>query len=792
MKRNLYPFAAAFLLLAAASCEKNGIDPNIPDDQKESITFSMSDGSNAGPATKAGFTGADTRIVARFQSDEKGTSNVRYTRTVLKAAKDNTGGTDDFSLVTYYTTDNTRYWDDAFGRKGQISVYAVAIPNSTSDSKLTDAKLGGGATWATETTPNNSIQWDVTYGTQTTTTLADEDLVYSNNIQSTGKNGRYVWDFTTNPEGYPANNGKADGHNDGCLVFTQKSGAQASDAGHFDKGHLVFNHALSRLTITLVEGTGFDKTTANKDNDFKFTNSANIKLLSMPYTGTLNIKEGSWGSISPKDIEKLISSSTTANKADETFSAQMLPGKVFGANSAANVMQFVIDDNTYYITEKMVYDALTTGSWFTDASDEAKAAAGYNAGTSVTMTQGHNYTLTITVNKTGISNVTATLAPWVEVAGSMTVNNAHISLTLNTSGTTCNKDIDLYRLVDNNDSYDTDQYVFNYEGKRWFGNYSTDSKYKTTLEHSALANGKWTTPWYFESNKEYYHFRTVNKGTTIKGNTDDTNDYFEISAGPQASTDPHWGAPMKSSTGTTWLQYDIANGYEAHLHYAIGATESQIAIQELHMMSNINVILETPSDGGKVMLYDATNQVGTIIKITRLAKNGTVEMGRGLVTPTAPTGSGDDTWAKADVTMTAPANTSAADYFTTTGVTNGTQSKTYTYAVVPQSLSRDFTSEDDDDYVGIFIQTPDHNQYYVVKKLSEIYATTVSNTRDQAQYNESGTDAEKEASKIKRWYPGHTYTYTFTITKKGIENITCTVADWVTVTGKDTPIDLES
>lgn len=210
-------------------------------------------------------------------------------------------------------------------------------------------------------------------------------------------------------------------------------------------------------------------------------------------------------------------------------------------------------------------------------------------------------------------------------------------------------------------------------------------------------------------------------------------------------------------------------------------------------MSNINVVLETPNDGGKVMLYDDTTDpshpVGTIVKITRLAKNGTVEMGRGLVTPLAPVS--PETWSNTEVTMTAPATTAAADYFTATGVTNRTQSKTYTYAVVPQSLSRNFSSDSDGDYVGIFIQTPDHNQYYVVKKLSDIYATTVSDTRDQAQYNESGTDAEKEASKIKRWYPGHSYTYTFTITKTGIKNVTATVADWVNVTGKNTDLTLE-
>lgn len=829
MKKYIYPMALAATLLTTTGCSDDEVNdaPVISDDQKEMISFSLSDGTTN---TRAGFTTAETRILARFQSDEIDGTGVRYTKTVLKANVDSNGGVEDFSTVEYYTEANTRFWDDAFGRKGQISVYAVAIPNSTDATKLTEAKLSGSATaWQTETTPDNTIDWDVTYATtQTTSTLSAEDLAYSNNIQTGGKNGRYVWDYTANPAGYPANNGKVDGHENGPLVFTLPVGAQDSDAGHFDKGHLMFNHALSRLTVVLVPGTGYATDRANA-TDFKFNKieglitSGNILLHNFPVHGKLDLDEGSWtidATDGTQNILQMIGAAATSSGSasaatynisedvylsNRTYSAQMLPGKVFSASGAANVMQFTIDDNTYYITEKMVYDALTkdaSGTWYNAHKNESTvlSAAGYNVGTSVTMTQGHNYTLTITVNKTGIANVTATLAPWVEVAGSFSINNAHITLSLNTSGTTCDKDIDLYRLIDNNDSYNQDQYVFDYQGKRWFGNYSTDSKSKVTLNqtaYNASSNPQgvqtdsetskkfWSTPWFFESNKEYYHFRTVNSETIIKGNTgtdaDATNDYFEISAGPTATTDPHWGAPMQS-TSTTWLKYDENGtltdysddkGYEAHLHHAIGATESQLAIQELHMMSNIKVILKTTNDGGKVTLYKSAEgtegEAGyvapapSVVKITRIAKDGTVEMGRGVVKPT-----GEYT---SELTMTPP---------TTYYETEDLVTKEYSYAVVPQSLSRNFDSDDDTDYVGIFIQTPDYNQYYVVKKLSEIIATSVSDQRDQTK-----------DQPIKRWYPGHTYTYTFTITKKGIENITATVADWVTVTGDNMDLDLE-
>lgn len=860
MKNYIYPAALALMLLSAASCNKIQVtEPQIPDELKEKISFSMSDETLG---TKAGFVGNETRIVARFQSDENGTENAnsRYTKTVLLAAVDGTNNATSFSTVDYWGDAYRKYWDDAFGRSGYISVYAVAIPNSTATTKLAESKLAGGTAWATEATPNNSIDWDVTYeATQTSTTLAAEDLAYSNNIQSTGVNGRYVWNYeiddeSGNEKGYPGNNGGND-HKPGRLQFTQKAGAQTSDAGHFDKGHLMFKHGLSRLTVVLTPGTGFtaDRSAAT---DFKFNmikgavKSGNIQLLNFPVKGTLNIKAGSWTTADDgtQNILQMIgaaSTTTVANQAaaynateatylaNRTYSAQMLPGKVFNVNGAANVMQFTIDDNTYYITEKMVYDALLASSWYTSASAEARTAAGFAAGTKVTMEQGHNYTLTITVNKTGIADVTATLAAWVDVAGATSVNNAHITLSLNTTGATCDKDIDLYRLGDDNPDYDANQYNFTYQGKNWFGNYLTDGMHKTTLLHSNMneTNKNWETSWYFENNRTYYHFRTVNKGTTIVANDTEAPDYFEIADGPVATTDPHWGAPMKTTT-TTWLKYDdnatLANyaddkGYEAHLHHAIGATESQIAIQELHMMSNIVVVLKTPNDGGKVQLYkeavlytaddlveiegvtyvkesvnmedsehpalynDSNSEhdiqknvgavkedpVGTIVKITRLSKTGKVEMGRGVVTPT-----GEFT---GEETMTSPSITSAADYFTDEGVTNGTISKNYTFAIVPQALSRNESSESDADFVGIFIQTPDYNQYYVVKDLSKIIASSVDDQRNQV----------KDAA-IKRWYPGHKYTYTFTISKTKIEDITATVADWVNVEGQDIPVNLEN
>ena len=747
MKQYIFTAVLASVLLTT-SCSDDTVEKGIPNSQKEMISFSLSDGSIQ---TRAGFIGGETRIVARMQSDDKDGTGVRYTRCVLKAKQDNTGQPNDYSEVIYSTASDTRYWDDAFGRKGQMSVYAVAIPNSTNDTKLQESLITGSTPgWATEAPPNNTIQWRVT-ADQSTNPLAAEDLVYSNNIQEGGNDGRYVWSYT-DPVGYPANTG-ATTHADGRLVFTQATGAQESDPGHFDKGHLVFTHSLSRLTVTLQEGVGFN---ASSDADFKFNSGTkNICLLNMYTSGTLDIQAGTWALGTPADITAMAPGSTYAN-ANGTYAAQMLPGYKFYENGTTNVMQYVIDDNMYYVTQGQIYTALNVAA-NTEGTNPLISVKTDGTGNYIEMEQQKNYQLTITVDKTGIASVTATLAKWVDVSGNTSVDNTHLTFSMTASGERCTQDIDLYRLEDV-----TQDFNFSYQGQNWFGNYLTDASHKTELLQSALSNGKWSTNWYFESNKTYYHFRTVNKGTTIEGNSDNTNDYFTINGGATASTDPHWGAPMQAATdGTTYLKYDPTNGYEKFLLPAIGATGSDIVIQELHMMSNINVILQTLDDGSKVTLRDGTTP--TVVKITRLATSGTVEMGRGLVTPTSSY-SGEHE-------MTVPGT-----YYETEGLVT----KPYTFTVVPQSLSRNFSSASNDDYVGLSIQTPDNNQYYVVKKLSEITATSVSDERDHAVN-----------SKIQRWYPGHNYTYYITISKKGIESITCSVAKWVNVTGDNINIDLE-
>lgn len=833
MKNYLYPLFLATVLTTVACSDDdkvtNFIEEETPADQKEAIAFTVSDlgAVQQGAQTRAGFS-AGTQIVARFESFKStsvGTApaagaDKRSTRTVLYAQPDSKLGSTDYSDVDYATTSNgnetyVRYWDDAFGRYANISVYAVAVPGKTSPSNGTATPKtslvelvnygGDNATttntiWkkdGTSTTSNNNISWVVNTTAQTygeSGTIEEEDLCYSNNIQDDkepgdgdnvlGKDGRYVWNFASDINNYePAKTG-ATTHKNGPLRIALMNTSDPTSTGKFDKGHLVFKHALTRITITL------QKSTSDFSGNFKFATETNIKLLKMPVSGILNIKDGTWSVPADavdaadadkrwKNIDKIATISGGSSNAEGTYQAQVLPGYVLKKGDKTNVFEFTIDDNTYYITQDNLFAALTydaNGNGSKDSGDGDMA--GYE-GTSITMEQGKNYNFTIVVNKAKIENITATLAPWIDVtAAEESMDNSHVEFSfLSPTGTTCT-DFLFYRLKQDLGSINTTD---NYTANAYSGDYKTEGA--ATIEQMAEPNNSkyQAKGWYYDDNKTAYHFRTLNKLAADEGgaNADNKSENIANTADPAKSyftmkadatkKDYHWGAPMK--TGAT-LAYDTEKGFENNLHKGVTSTTSDITIQELHMMSNLEIVLKTEANG-KVDLSDAT------VTLTKLSTSATVDMGTGLITPLAPTS--PTTWAMANQGTTAPST-----YFVDNDklVTNA-----FSCSVIPQALTR---GTDADDYVGITITTSDANQYYVITKLSEIKATSIKKGESEYIDPNHPKDGEGNYQAITRWYPNHTYKYTFTITKKGIENITCTVADWITVTGADTKIDLES
>lgn len=783
MKKYIIPLSIVAATFAASCSSDENLPQEIDNSMKTPIEFSMTDNTssmNVGVSgvTRAGFT-SSTDMVVKMVAEEVqvgGTSTTPTARksTITKATAESQSSVnkDDNTSYTYsnvsfnHEKSEQRYWDDAYGRNTQLSIFAVAVKDKTGSSKLPSTT----STWTKDenfssTNIGWTLNWEVTNTTaQTTTTIDDEDLVYSNNIQSNGQSGKREYDF------YSSQYKPVYELSGGRLAFQLKESGKADGPGKFNTGNLNFTHALSRITLKIKLASEFGNNASLDNNE--------VKVLNMPYTGTFDVVNGQFTSTSTKDAIVMAPLSKSESDIKGIYMAQVLPGYKIAADGKSdadkNMLQFkvvtkdasdnVTSQNMYYVTNKSVNKALKDN---TNIDSSEKDENG------ITMAQGKHYILTITVGKTAIKDITATLVDWTTVTGEHTQDNAYLTFTNSFASytTSTNADhFDLYRLNDASNTISTDgsHKVYNW-GTGW------SNENKATLNWDAT-NNKWTTNWFFEDNKSFYHFRTVGQGESGEGESktyttrtihkDATSgDYFDIEAG---KTDGryYWGAPMVSGKE---LKYNPTYGYDYsdtdhHLFYAIGATNSNIHITQLHMLSKIRVVLKTvaASQGG-VNLQSDENK--TTVKITNVFTKGKVNMGNGLVTA-GTSSTGIDSRSSVDMTEPSP--------FFKGNNTSNLETNEFTYYIVPQTLVEGQT------YVGLEIQTPDNNIYYVVKKLSEIKASSVG---------DNGTQVKDQP--IKWWYPNHSYLYTITLKKTGIEKITCTLVDWTEVTGSNQDVTIE-
>lgn len=782
MKKYIIPLSIVAATFAASCSSDENLPQEIDNSMKTPIEFSMTDNTssmNVGVSgvTRAGFTSSTDMVVNMVAENvEVGNTSATATArksTITKATASNEKsvtkdeGTYTYSEVTFnHDNSEQRYWDDAYGRNTQLSIFAVAVKDKTGSSKLPSTT----STWTKDenfssTNIGWTLNWEVTNTTaQTTTTIDDEDLVYSNNIQSNGKSGKREYNFTSS-QYKPVYELR-----DGRLEFQLKESGKADGPGKFNTGNLNFTHALSRITLKIKLAQEFGENASLDNNE--------VKVLNMPYKGTLDVVNGQFSITTTKDAIVMAPISTTEENIKGQYMAQVLPGYNIAAdrttNADKNMLQFkvvtkdasnnITSQNIYYVTNKSVNNALKDN---TNIDSSEKDENG------ITMAQGKHYILTITVGKTAIKDITATLVDWTNVEGTHEQNNAYLTFTNafnnSYSGTTSAADnFDLYRLNDPSTDVSTDG---NYKSYDWKSKWT--DKAELTKDNSSQETGKskWTTKWFFDDNKSFYHFRMVGQKADGEDKTrtiheDATNgDYFDIESGTTHGNYT-WGAPFVSRAD---LKYSTTSGYDNesngthNIHYAIGATNDNIHLTSFHMLSQIRVVLKTDEESkGGVKLQDGNNNNATV-KITNVFTKGKVNMGNGLVTA-GTSSTGNDSRNSVDMTTPSPFFKESSNL----------ETNEFTYFIVPQTLVEGQT------YVGLEIKTPDNNIYYVVKKLSGIKATSVGN---------NGTQEVNQT--IKWWYPNHSYLYTITLKKTGIENITCTLVDWTDVTGDNQDVTIE-
>lgn len=728
---------------------------------------------------------ANTSLYMLMQSEYIGDGAVQapwVTRTIMFALPQS----DPLKLYseTNYSESNeyskfVKYWDDVYARDAAVSIVAVCTPgmgpnipgqtntkawsigNNTAfaDQAWTHPAGGGGGSYP-------SISWPIGNNTQITNGkfLIDQSLMFDG--VSYIKNQDLC--FSNNLNDY---SDKGAPHSDGRIKFNWTT-------RHFNEGKLIFYHALSKLTFRFKMGEGFT------DAQFKFNAGTNVKLTNFYSQGTFNLAEGEFDNGTLKKangvsgqndpIERIwqrTGAELSQAEKDEfkyILDALVIPGT--NMTTSDNAVTFAIYNNEYKLTMAQLYAAFTDAqkSEFFD-SDKLKA--------------GVHYVFTFTVGKTKIEKITAQLVPWEDVlADNIDPTNAHITLNLEERGSdlTSSDHFSFYRAADNiadSNPINDDHAVYN-----WITGYNTTGETPSYVAAASTKPAHWATTWYWDSNKHFYHFRALAKdnGTTKEAvssasvNIDVNGDYYALTSNV-AYDDILWGAPMKdvepgnemsdASTlkwnyGPTTNGFDGLDGATTHQIYkAIGPTEDPVKLILFHMMSDLTFKIKTTTGSDKVTLVDNTDSehpVFTKVQLEGFFAGGKLLLGTGLV--------------KTDGSIT-PTDRTAPEI-----ARNGEESdyQIYKYGVVPQGLTN----------VQLRITTPDKNEYIV--SLNNVKASTVTNNNIANPY-------QQESSKylIDRWYPGFKYTYSFTLAKTGITNLTATIVDWETVTAADETVQIK-
>lgn len=633
-----------------------------------------------------------------------------------------------------FDTGNKRYWDDAHARSSRLSIWAYTAPGATYDG-CTFGTNDGIQTWKTTAISPVINTWRVSAyndNHQDRTQFTNQNLCFSNNLVD-----------------YSASSGS-----DRRLYFLTPD-------KKFQGGELVFYHAMSKITIHIKKGVGF-----TQSETLAFASNANIKLHNYNVEGTFDIADGRFTSTTAGDMA-LIYNHTNPDSGDTfTLEALVVPGTTHSTNNGSiwnkdntnTSMSFTINDNLYLITQ----DALITALRNHDGN-------GVGSGTTtVELEAGKNYIFTFVVGKKQVDDITAVVADWEAVtAEDIYPSNARIQLsvedrTTNIGPVTSNMDI--YRALDMADAIRDDYVSYN-----WGTGYTTDGKAAWNQTTLAYNSNKWSTDWFWESNKHYYHFRTLSPTSQVVTHPSSGDDYTSVTSsscsGEANYNQMAWGAPFLDVAADYKFEYSTSRGFDGdgsghQIYKAIGPTNDPVKVLMFHMMSGVHFTIKTDATSeAKVELYDGTNR--TRVDLVAYYPDGKILMGTGLV-------NADGTIS----TVSAPYNVAFASADDDTHYVD----QEYYFSAVPQSLAA----------VKLYITTPDNNQYIV--DLKDVMATTanVSSKNIKNPYTQTGSKYV-----IDYWYPGFNYNYTFKLSKKKIEDISVTVMNWETVEADEDEVQIK-
>lgn len=461
-----------------------------------------------------------------YKGSQTRTNCVTYGTTGAKT------GEDEKENIVNFSGENIRYWDDAHARSSALSIWAIAVPGVTGEPSKWKGKTA--KTWTTTMEANKTIAWSLDAG-QNETVVKNGDLCFSNNIV----------DYT--PSG-----------TDRRLVFQQ-------DKKRFLAGKLVFYHALSKITIIMKEGDGFNTTSTA---DF---NLDNINLKGFKLGGTFDVARGEFTDVDAETttITSMYQKGKTAE--DMTLEALVVPGTDLEA-ALDDAVSFSLDGNAFKVSAATLKEKL--GGGFT--SFEA----------------GKNYVFTFVINKTDIV-VTATVAGWEDVKGTNYSPLINFDQSYGAEGTDFADSFTLYLSKGSGDQASLDDDF----AKGTDVTYA-DSKYNLD------------TRLYWPNHQKHYLFRgvwpLVGADGTPEGNVDKkgisvTNCAYDDETYP---SDLMLGYPRKAGETCEAHGLDVTTK-------GICATEGTIRMNFQYAMSRVEVNLST-SDGDNKVIFDENTSIEII------------------------------------------------------------------------------------------------------------------------------------------------------------------------------------
>ena len=557
------------------------------------------------------------------------------------------------------------YWDD----------YGTADPANISG-RTTGLTIYGVAVDGVTTAPSESswtaLSW--TLDTDQTSGWSIKDLLTSNNIK----------------EG-----------SDGTLKFDKVKDNTASDL-------LVFTHAMSKITVNLKAGEGFPGYTESSSNA-KFEKIPSVKLLSLYNSGTYNVEtKCPNASKTATDIQMHLSSGGAGNNT-ATFDALVFPSNSWIAETAnsTNILELEADGNIYKVTAEKLFDAM-------------------NAKNHSAITQGYNYVLNITVNKTKV-NVEATIKDWDKVNSDPVTPEINISANYGQPVTGSNaftKSFDLYRSTTIETGYDE--------------NGTADGITPAATYIYSGTSGSWNKTIYWPNHETHYFFRGVYpQGHTVI--TEGGNDVISVTNATYtqetAPSDLMIALPRSSGNCTNHGTDIETNG--------ICATKGTITMNFEYAMSKVELRLK--SDGAVGFDYVDLKHSDTKVEIIDGYKQGKIKLEDGLHTTYTDSDKGDYGLSK----QATPAS--------------GFQMSTLD-AIVPQELS-------DNVLFKITVKNSDGT--------TDVYTAQVNKIKGKKASETTAT-----ATEITEWKHGEHYIYTLDVKKSQIF-VSATITDWTTVDASD-------